>query len=71
MGIMRVQLPRMFTGMRLLPPVLGHTGSTGCWLFCCPEYDATFTGSVDDVTAGAVPYRVVAKLLQVMRESSE
>jgi CubicO group peptidase (beta-lactamase class C family) len=71
MGMMRFQLPRVFTGMRRLPPVVGHTGSTGCWLFTCPAYDVTFAGSVDEVAGAGVPYTVVPKFLRVIRESKE
>jgi D-alanyl-D-alanine carboxypeptidase len=66
-GIMRFQLPRIFTSMRLLPAVIGHTGSTGCWLLYCPEWDTLVSGSVDEVTAGALPYRTVPKILSIVR----
>lgn len=64
LGIMRFQLPPLFTGMRRLPSVVGHTGSTGAWLFYCEELDLLLAGTVDQATAGAVPYRVVPKLLR-------
>ena len=70
LGIMRFRLPRVFTPLHPMPPVLGHTGSTGCWLFHCPQWDMLLSGSVDEVTAGAVPYRVVPKILQILRSSS-
>ncbi len=63
LGIMRFRLPRIFTPLNAMPPVLGHTGSTGCWLFYCPQLDILLSGSVDEVTAGAVPFRVVPKIL--------
>lgn len=71
MGMMRFQLPRVFSGMRRLPPAVGHTGSTGCWLFACPAYNAYLAGSVDQVAGDGVPYSVVPRFLRVMRESSE
>ena len=70
LGIMRFRLPRLFTSLRRLPPVIGHTGSTGCWLFYCKEWDMFLTGSVDEVTAGAAPYRTVPKILQIFRSAS-
>ena len=74
-GIMRFRLPRVFTPTGPMPSVLGHTGSTGCWLFYCPEWDVLLAGSVDEVTAGALPYRIVPKILNILRvsewESSE
>lgn len=66
LGLMRFQLPRVFTGLKRLPAVIGHTGSTGCWLFWCPELDLYFSGSVDEASAGAVPYRLIPELLKVL-----
>ena len=66
-GLMRFRWPRLFTPTAPLPSVLGHTGSTGCWLFYCPELDTFLAGSVDEVTAGAVPFRTVPKILRVLR----
>jgi CubicO group peptidase (beta-lactamase class C family) len=67
MGLMRFRLPRLFTPTDHMPAVLGHTGSTGCWLFYCKELDVYFVGSVDEITAGAVPFRIVPKILKVFR----
>lgn len=68
-GIMRFRLPRVFTPTAAMPSILGHTGSTGCWLFYCPEWDVLLSGSVDEVTAGAVPYRTVPRILNILRTS--
>jgi D-alanyl-D-alanine carboxypeptidase len=69
LGMMRFRLPRLLTPWHPLPAVVGHTGSTGCWLFYCPKLDLFLTRSVDEVTSGAVPYRVVPKILEIWRES--
>ncbi len=66
LGIMRFRLPRILNGMRHMPAVLGHTGSTGSWLFFAPELDVYLAGTVDEVTSGAVPYRLVPKLLRAV-----
>ena len=66
-GLMRFRLPRILTPTAPMPSVLGHTGSTGCWLFYCPELDTYIAGSVDEVTAGAVPFRTVPKILSALR----
>lgn len=71
LGLMRFQLPRIFTGLKRLPPVIGHTGSTGCWLFWCPELDLYFSGSVDEASAGAVPYRLMPEMLKIMSTRKE
>jgi D-alanyl-D-alanine carboxypeptidase len=68
LGLMRFQLPRVFTSLKLLPAVIGHTGSTGCWLFWCPEMDMFFSGTVNEVSAGAVPYRIIPKMLRILQD---
>lgn len=68
LGLMRFQLPRVFNGFKRSPAVIGHTGSTGCWLFWCPEMDLYFSGSVDEAGAGAVPYRLVPQLLSILQD---
>ena len=68
-GVMRFRLPRLFTPAAPTPSVVGHTGSTGCWLFFCPELDVLLAGSVDEATAGAVPFRTVPKILSTLRDS--
>jgi CubicO group peptidase (beta-lactamase class C family) len=58
-GVMRFALPRVYTPFRPIPPVIGHTGSTGSWLFHCPRHGLLFAGTVDEVSAGATPFRVI------------
>ena len=69
-GMMRFRLPRLFTPTSAIPAVLGHTGSTGCWLFYCPELDVFLAGTVNEVTAGAIPFRAVPRILSILRKPS-
>lgn len=66
MGMMKFQLPRIFTGLKVMPTLYGHTGSTGCWVFWSPDLDLYIAGSCDEATAGALPYRLVPKILQIL-----
>jgi len=68
LGIMRFRLPRLLTPLRAVPEVIGHTGSTGSWLFHAPKLDLYLAGTVDQATAGALPYRLVPKLLRILEE---
>lgn len=71
LGMMRFALPRALTPFRPIPPVVGHTGSTGSWLFYCPAYDLLLAGTVDQATAGAVPFRtVVPKVLRAVGDAN-
>ncbi len=65
-GMMRFRVPRLFTPLIPIPAVYGHTGSTGCWLFYCPELEVTISGSVEDVSAGAVPFRTTPEILKIL-----
>ncbi len=64
LGIMRFRLPRFLSPFRPLPQVVGHTGSTGTWLFHAPEPDLYLTGTVNQITAGAVPFQVIPRVLR-------
>lgn len=65
LGMMRFRLPRIFTPFHPIPAVIGHTGSTGTWLFHCPDPGLLLAGAVDQVTAGPVPFRLAPKVLRL------
>ena len=69
LGVMRFRLPRLLTPFRRMPALVGHTGSTGTWLFHAPEIDLYLSGAVNQITAGAVPFRVVPRALRAVAES--
>ena len=66
-GVMRFQLPRWLAPFARPPAVVGHTGSTGTWAFHCPDLDLDLVGTVDQVTAGPVPFRSVGAWLRAAR----
>lgn len=71
LGVMRFQLPRLFTPPRRMPKVVGHSGSTGTWLFYAPEVDMYLAGTVNQVTAGAVPFKVVPRALRAIAKNDD
>lgn len=68
-GMMRFRIPRLSTPLGSIPAVLGHTGSTGCWLFYCPELDVLISGTVEDAAAGPVPFKVVPRILEIISKT--
>ena len=70
LGMMRFQIPRLFSPLRPTPPVIGHSGATGSWLFYCPALDVYLAGTVDQVAAAAAPFRFVPKLLRILASAS-
>lgn len=71
LGVMRFRLPRMLTPFKPVPQVVGHTGSTGTWLFHAPEPDLYVAGAVSQITAGALPFKVVPGILRVVTENRQ
>jgi len=67
MGMMRFKIPRIYTPFKPIPAVVGHTGVSGTWLFYCPRLDLYLCGTVDQLTAAPVPYRLMPKLLKIMK----
>lgn len=62
-GVMRFELPRLLAAGRRMPALVGHTGSTGSWLWHSPELGLLITGTVDQTNAAAVPFRSVPRSL--------
>ncbi len=69
LGMMRLKMPRLFNPLRPIPAIIGHTGVSGSWLFYCPERDLYLCGTVDQLTAAALPFRFVPKLLRILQDS--
>ena len=66
LGIMRYQLPRLFTPIKPVPALIGHTGVSGSWLFFCPKLDLLLAGTVDQLSAPDVPYRFLPGLVRML-----
>jgi CubicO group peptidase (beta-lactamase class C family) len=68
LGLMRFRfrVPRVRTPGGEVPTLVGHSGSTGTWLFHCPQLDVLLSGTVDQATAGAAPFRFLPKLLRAI-----
>lgn len=63
MGVMRFAPPRILSGGRRIPPLLGHTGATGSWAWHVPELGLVTAGTVDQTSAVAVPFTLVPRTL--------
>lgn len=62
-GMMRWELPRIYSPFRRIPPVVGHTGVTGSWLFYCETYDLYLCGTVSQLYQAPLPFQWVPQLL--------
>ncbi|HVS63107.1 MAG TPA: serine hydrolase domain-containing protein [Thermoanaerobaculia bacterium] len=67
LGMMHFELSRLLTvGMRI-PALIGHTGSTGSWLWYCPQLRLLIAGTVDQTSAATAPFRIVPRAVAGLR----
>lgn len=65
LGMMVFRIPRLFGPGRRAATLLGHSGSTGSWLFHCPEADLLLSGTFDQTKGRGAPFRLAAKALRI------
>jgi len=65
-GLMRFQKPRVLTPLQRMPALVGHSGSTGSWVFHCPERNLYLAGTVSEVNSADVPFQVLPLLLRLI-----
>ena len=53
--------------VRYVPALVGHAGSSGSWLFHCPELDLLLAGTVDQAAFPSLPYKLLPRLLWTIR----
>jgi len=59
LAMMRFRFPRFVSWLYPCPALIGHSGATGSWLFYIPDCDLYLTGTVDQLSAAAVPFRIL------------
>lgn len=65
-GIMKFQLPRIFTLFKRFPPLIGHSGLSGAFAFYCHEKDVFMTGTVNQIAARSKSYELMMKVLDLV-----
>lgn len=63
LGMMRFAPSRAMAMGRRLPPLLGHTGSTGSWSWYSPPLGLLLAGTADQATKAAFPFRAISMAL--------
>ncbi len=63
MGIMRFALPRYFSPLRPIPPMIGHSGASGAVLFYAPDVDLYVSGTVNQIKKRSLSYNLMVRLV--------
>jgi CubicO group peptidase (beta-lactamase class C family) len=62
-GIMRFALPRYFSPLKTIPPMVGHSGASGALLYWVPELDLYISGTLNQVKKRSLSYRLTTRLV--------
>ncbi len=65
LGTMFFKVNRLMSPLPKPVTLVGHSGSTGTWLFTCPELDLHLVGTVDQTVAKGLPFRIMAACLRI------
>ncbi|MEV1128408.1 serine hydrolase domain-containing protein [Agromyces sp. NPDC049794] len=65
LGTMIFRVNRLISPLAGPVSLVGHSGSTGTWLFTCPELDLHLAGTVDQTQAQSIPFRIMATCLRL------
>ena len=61
-GLMRFKLPRVFSPFKAVPEFIGHSGASGSFLFHCPEREILIAGTVNQLRAPSLPFRLLPRI---------
>ena len=67
-GIMRYKLPRLFSPLQPVPPMIGHSGASGVVLFYVPELDLYLSGAVNQLRRRGLPFQLMTRIVLLCRK---
>jgi CubicO group peptidase (beta-lactamase class C family) len=65
-GTMSFQLPRPLGAMTGIPPLWGHSGSTGSFLYYSEDLDLYLAGSIDQTESKIAPFRLMRRAIRAV-----
>lgn len=69
-GLMRFALPRVMTGFRRAPVMIGHSGASGSVAFHVPKIDLYVTGTVNQVKKRSLAYQLMTRMVMLAGQAS-
>jgi CubicO group peptidase (beta-lactamase class C family) len=68
-GIMRFALPRYYSPLRPVPPMVGHSGASGAVLYHVPLLDLYVSGAVNQIKKRSLSYGLMARLVMICQDA--
>jgi D-alanyl-D-alanine carboxypeptidase len=66
-GLMRFKLPWLLSPVGFSPELIGHSGSSGSFLYHCPEIDLYIAGTIDQLMLPRLPFQLLIKTAQLFK----
>jgi D-alanyl-D-alanine carboxypeptidase len=66
-GTMYFKLPRFITMVMKVPPLWGHSGSTGSFLYYSEDLNLYMAGSINQVESKSKPFRLMLKVMKAIQ----
>jgi CubicO group peptidase (beta-lactamase class C family) len=68
-GLMRFSLPRVMTGFRSVPALIGHSGASGAVAFYAPKTDVYVTGTINQVKKRSLSFQLLTRIAMLAGRS--
>jgi len=65
-GTMYFKLPRFITMVMKVPPIWGHSGSTGSFLYYSEDLNLYMAGSINQVESKSKPFRLMLRVMKAI-----
>ncbi len=66
-GTMYFALPRCINGLLKMPPLWGHSGSSGSFLYYCEDLDLYLAGSINQTERPSVPFKLMRRVIKALQ----
>jgi D-alanyl-D-alanine carboxypeptidase len=66
-GTMYLKLPRFMNMVMKVPPLWGHSGSTGSFLYYCEDMNLYMAGSINQTESKSKPFRLMLKVMKAIQ----
>jgi CubicO group peptidase (beta-lactamase class C family) len=70
-GIMKFQLPSIFTLFRKMPAFIGHSGLSGAFAYYIPEKDVFLAGTVNQINNPGTSYKMLIEIVNSINSTSK
>ena len=68
-GAMHFVLPRPMSLVVRMPPLWGHSGSAGSFLYCSPDLDLYMAGTIDQADSQTKPFFLTYKVVRELPDA--